>query len=141
MSSPSTLHKTRLVSTRPTEEHVNRRMKWARALRSGDYIRGQNQLRDANNCFCPLGVANDVYLKELSPARGWLKNNGVWEFGGTRYFLSDAAVAFYGMNRWGAFYIPSDENVHTIPEMNDTRNWPFEQVAQLLEDPRIVWMP
>jgi hypothetical protein len=141
MTTPTALHKIRLESTKPSEMHLNRRRKWANALRSNDYIRGQNQLRDANNCYCPLGVGNDVFYNELKPQLGWQKNNGVWEFGGSRYFLSDAAVVFYGINRWGAFYIPVDDNVHTIPEMNDTRNWQFEQIAQLLDDPRVVWIP
>lgn len=135
------LHKIRLESTRPNIIVTNRRQKWARALRSHDYLRGQGRLCDVNNAFCPLGVALDVFEKEMKPAIGWQKYDKGWDFNGSKFFLTDAAVEFYGMNRWGAFYIPNDNNVHTIPEMNDVRNWPFEQTADLLEDPRVVWIP
>lgn len=38
-------------------------MKWAKALRSGEYKRGIGQLRDNNNKFCCLGVLCNLHAQ------------------------------------------------------------------------------
>jgi hypothetical protein len=44
-----------------TDEQREHRRQWAEALRSGKYQQGIGRLRRDDDCFCPLGVACDLY--------------------------------------------------------------------------------
>lgn len=37
---------------------------WLAALESGDYKHSKGYLRESDDCFCPLGVLCDLYIKE-----------------------------------------------------------------------------
>lgn len=138
----SELHRIRLAATQPSPQVLHRRAMWAQALRSNNYLRGLRKLRSPLNEFCPLGVAGDVFARELHREGLWTKDTtGEWRFQKSRFFISDEVANWYGINRFGAFFVPNDDNVHTIPEMNDERGWTFEDTAALVEDPRIVWAP
>lgn len=134
------LHRARLESTKPNEEILNRRLGLARVFRSGTYLKGTKILRNLANCFCPLGVLADVHHQETKRGE-WTRDDVSWQFDKSRYFPSAEAAAYFGLNRYGTFYVPNDANMHTWPEMNDERGWEFTDFANLLEDPRIVWVP
>lgn len=44
---------------------------WIPALRSGDYMQGQEYLRPTPNTYCCLGVACDLYMKLVDDQTEW----------------------------------------------------------------------
>lgn len=51
------------------QEIKHRRAEWAAALTSGDYLQGRNALGRTTGEFCCLGVACEVFAKELDIIR------------------------------------------------------------------------
>ncbi len=86
---------------------------WVKALRSGVYKQGRNQLRNPRNEFCCLGVAADVF----NPER-WLKTD--------RCRYEDSSLS-----------LPSrllpDEFQDILATMNDTDRNDFNEIADFIE--------
>lgn len=110
------------------------------ALRSGEYEQGKKQLRDGEK-FCCLGVACDVYRKEIG--------KGEWEdqkFLGERIFLPDVVQEYFGFKTTeGSFVIKQSPFIDcdreyfgfktskSLTALNDT-GVTFPEIASLIEN-------
>jgi len=100
-------------------------MKWIKALRSGDYIQGQAELRNLNNKYCCLGVLCEITkldhgyndYTELPDEKGRMN-----------HFLSKELLEFTGIKTKCGDYINGN-----LVNDNDTREHSFEEIANTIE--------
>lgn len=89
-----------------TDEEVRQ---WTAALRSGNYTQGYTQLR-RDDCFCCLGVANEVFKLGLPDSRGILAD----EYSAKATRLPEVLQ-------------------QDLYEINDRREWSFSEIADYID--------
>jgi hypothetical protein len=107
---------------------MNKRIKklWIKALTSGEYKQGKEQLRDGDR-FCCLGVLCDIYGKQ----------KGVAWAGDT--FLGDFSALPRKVQKWAGLgesnpSLPDSKFQHaSLAEQNDYAKSGFKRIAQLIE--------
>ncbi len=99
--------------------------RWIKALRSGLYKQGTEQLKNANNEYCCLGVLCDLHSK--STGKKWHSN----------LYLGSFATAPITVAKWAGMkeqnadgYIKSGAS---LTELNDNRQYSFKQIARAIE--------
>jgi hypothetical protein len=96
---------------------------WIRALRSGEFVQGHDQLRSGDGkhkTYCCLGVLEHLYRKE----KGKVFTTKLSKFG----FTSDEARNWAGLKE--EFFAPVQER---LAGMNDNDGKTFEEIADWIE--------
>ena len=118
--------------------------KWVDALRSGKYVQGQYRLHPADDQFCCLGVACDLFAKE-NPTHGeWINGSFITLRDDSRSTLAIEVADWLGMkrdprapnlqNRNGTYGMDGIGYVGTnLVEDNDTHNKTFAEIADIIE--------
>lgn len=112
---------------------------WVDALRSGEYLQGQDLLRDANNKFCCLGVLCDFYSKATGVEWGNSFNIGRGLCMHEEYDVLPGRVAEWvglpleGGNDWTEVPVCYGSGSTTLASMND-RGDTFAQIADVIEE-------
>ena len=122
----------------PNELNANAQ-KWVDALRSGKYTQGRKALHEDNE-FCCLGVACDLYSKEVSGT--WVKEpDGSTGF----YFMVNGYSSqdnlpmpvgeWLGLNTNDGFLIPDSSPgvAQSLIELNDNFRFDFKKIADVIE--------
>ncbi len=105
-------------------------MKWAKALRSGEYIKGTGNLRyktwgseDDNQRYCCLGV-----LCEINKVESEKLNNNTYKYDGHARRLGDNIKKKFGISALGWF-----KNLHrSLAQLNDNGT-SFNKIADIIE--------
>jgi hypothetical protein len=106
--------------------------KWIAALRSGEYTQAKEVLKNESG-FCCLGVLCDLYSKE---------KNIPWKPGGIGLSIEDCYFSLPAkVIEWAGFKNKKPIPIVTLPdgrfeglsELNDTFNFSFNQIADLIE--------
>lgn len=115
----------------PTLEQLQNRIKWVEALRSGEYQQGKGNLRKGER-FCCLGVACDVFKAQIGV--DWSNDQcGVFTFLGERNVLPSAVQDCLALTAGGSL----DKRVErraVLWSLNDSLDYSFDQIAQVIED-------
>lgn len=154
----TTLDYLRLPVYAATEAQAEARREFYAALRSGEYTQGKGELHQINSpstSFCCLGVATQLLADRL--ALNVVEGvDGRVSYDGQRNYLPIGVAAVYGFGDnpyWGGgknvyFHIPYtqpkigrcacttinvEEEWISATEMNDTFNFTFQQIADMLE--------
>lgn len=102
------------------------RDRWIKGLRSGDFIQGstylKQKLNDGSYCHCAMGVAAELFSKEL----------------GLKRFESHGVVLFDGISAMLTHNFREELEISTnslmkIGEMNDKQNKSYADIADWLE--------
>jgi len=114
------------------------KQRWLDALRSGEYKQTTGNLRDING-FCCLGVLCDLQAQERST--NWVKRNNSYGLYGEAQTLPLSVQEWAGLDndigglvdfeyeKDGVMYVKSE----SLPEINDTWNKNFNEIADLIE--------
>lgn len=113
------------------EEYQERRERWAAALESGDYAQSQNALRDQSG-FCCLGVACDLYSKEVGGEWERLPEDSEYEyeFMDISEQMPARVMRWLGLNDSCGEYHTDGAN-KTLAELNDTGST-FTEIAAII---------
>lgn len=109
--------------------------KWVKALRSGEYKKGQYQLKtnqsNGKDTYCCLGVLTDLYIKETKHKGGWDGKNGFERF---------AASLPPKVTKWAGLKVDDpvvpfkvSRDSETLSYINDHTNKGFKSIATLIE--------
>lgn len=101
--------------------------KWVEALRSGEYFQGYGMLKH-NDSYCCLGV-----LCEISKKAKWKaiqKNSSMYLYSGNGEILPPKVWEWAGLKSGNPGI---EEHSHYLSEFNDSRNYSFEDIADLIE--------
>ncbi len=96
--------------------------KWAKALKSGEYQQGRDQLRYENK-FCCLGVLCDLYAKEHDEK--W--DDGV--FYGDAYGVPLPVREWSGLKTKTGYYTKKKFKGSDLVCLNDTERKSFKEIA------------
>ena len=118
--------------------------KWVDALRSGKYTQGQYGLRPANDTYCCLGVACDLFAKENPTEGRWRGNNFVVSgIDSSHSSLPRPVADWLGLARQPgaiaylanahATYGHGPASGQNLVQDNDTRRLTFAQIADIIE--------
>ena len=114
------------------------KQRWLDALRSGEYKQTTETLRDENG-FCCLGVLCDLHAKERG--MNWVRQTDGYELYGETQILPLSVQEWAGLDNDigglvdfeyegdGIMYVKSE----SLPEINDTWNKNFNEIADLIE--------
>ena len=114
------------------------KQRWLEALRSGEYKQTKENLQNSDG-FCCLGVLCDLHAKERGT--NWVKRIDTYELYGETQILPLSVQEWSGLNndigglvdfeyeRYGVMYVKSE----SLPEINDTWNKNFNEIADLIE--------
>lgn len=102
--------------------------KWVKALRSGEYKQGREQLRNDDDEYCCLGVACDVFKEEV---------NGEWKQNGENYQFhigGNHTVGF--MPIFLKDHLGLSENFVNVElvSANDHKELSFDEIANMIEE-------
>ena len=111
---------------------------WVKALRSGDYIQGKGYLHMEDR-FCCLGVACDLFKEQLGlTVRDNLEDEPVVvTYDGEDGTLPEAVSTLTGVDRLGSLrseVMVSGTAIYTFIELNDTAEFTFDQIADVIEE-------
>ena len=113
--------------------------KWIAALRSGEFMQGKGTLR-SGVAYCCLGVACEVFRRETANGDWFPQLFGYERFefhaglGYTVGVLPAAVVAWLGLEETSpSVYMPEYDRLIALTELNDTRDYDFAQIADILE--------
>lgn len=101
---------------------------WVKALRSGEYQQGQNELRNADG-YCCLGVLCDLYSKETGTP--WEYYDGYIEFLGHDTALPGQVQGWAGCVASPVVQFPSG-HVESLAFVNDS-GVTFDEIATMIE--------
>jgi hypothetical protein len=107
--------------------------KWLKALRSGEYKQGQENLHPKDGSFCCLGVLTDIYIKEIG--RDWEEDSSCYVFNGCGGLLPSEVMKWAGLESeeaWDNTLRMSDEEYNSLSVMNDSGRT-FEEIAEVIE--------
>lgn len=112
----------------PNRENIR---KWVDALRSGEYRQGYGRLRsDGSNAYCCLGVACDV-----SGVGRWTgslyETDGEMPWGVSGLELPNPVVRWLGLDDRDPYMESAGGD--SLSSLNDSENWDFDKIADLLE--------
>ena len=106
---------------------------WVAALRSGKYEQGPGFLKQDDK-YCCLGVACDIYIRSnegLSEAWEPEVCSRTWKCCGKRSTLPEAAAKWIGLrDDCGCF---RNGPAKSLVELNDSKKWSFDQIADFIE--------
>ena len=114
------------------------KQRWLEALRSGEYKQTKENLQNSDG-FCCLGVLCDLHAKERGT--NWVRKTDGYELYGETQILPLSVQEWSGLNndigglvdfeyeRYGVMYVKSE----SLPELNDTWNKNFNEIADLIE--------
>jgi hypothetical protein len=120
------------------------RTRWADALVSGQYTQGQKVLRDADNCYCCLGVLTDLYLQDHPEAKGWELTPT--DDGPGRFFCDGTSVTLPDVVRDWAGTVTSnpdvydtdsetgEDHVHSMLSTLNDKGATFAEIAAFIRD-------
>lgn len=130
-------------------EIAERREKWIKALRSGEYKQGFTRLRQDDR-YCCLGVACDVYHQMTgegqwidSSFKGFVFRIRPEDTGGAQIFLPRTVANFFGVKTPTGEFMerdamnalkPTKTYVRSLSGMNDSGEFTLEEVADFLEN-------
>ncbi len=116
---------------------------WVKALRSGEYKKGQFQLKSVDGQrFCCLGVLTDLYIKKESRKTGW---NGSAGFDSGAAALPPKVMKWAGLTERDPQVKTKDKAIvdlsgydetnqtATLSLINDRTNKGFRSIATLIE--------
>lgn len=111
--------------------------KWVDALRSGEFKQTKGCLQDADG-YCCLGVACDLYSKvhNISWASGLLDRKNFLD---ASQYLPSVVVAWLGLKDFSGsvFNRKEDGSVECkvcLLDLNDRKNFTFEEIAKVIEE-------
>ena len=101
--------------------------KWVKALRSGRYKQGKRRLKQDDR-YCCLGV-----LCNISKVSKWNKSGSYGRKGDREQSaLPECVAEWAGMKtQWGIY--PGSDQMIGLANLNDTQNYTFEQIADIIE--------
>ena len=135
--------------------------KWVAALRSGEYMQANGELRVANedgsHSYCCLGVLCELHRKEHNadgsdyhyqweslPSRLSGSHKHVGAYANHTDNLPHSVRQWAGLRQDDPTIYVADEDAdndesasageHDITYLNDDRRWPFTQLADIIED-------
>jgi hypothetical protein len=103
--------------------------KWIAALRSGKYKQGSCALRSADDEYCCLGVACDVYQQEVGGLDVAL-NGTTYSYNNMSGYLPQAVQDWLGLLRYDGLPLGDYDSLSTL---NDVEELSFSEIADLLE--------
>lgn len=104
-------------------------LRWAAALRSGQYKQGRKFLRQDDSHFCALGVLVDIYLKDTKQDWFFANDWGHYEALDEVSTIPDEVRSWADMDSCtGAISKHSD-----LVQMNDVAKLSFRQIADVIE--------
>lgn len=113
--------------------------KWIKALRSGEYKQGRNQLKEGD-CFCCLGVLTDLYAKEKGLTWGYQFMEGSEPVYGSAVLPHLRVLKWAGLKTANPLVaVPESikgktgRNCDSLAAMND-RGCTFDQIADVIEE-------
>ena len=95
--------------------------KWVAALRSGNYVQGQNRLRNSEGKYCCLGVLCEV-------AGITRIDSGSYKFPRSNYMWHAAAEDSWWNKQFGTAL-----NQNRLWQLNDTDEKSFAEIADYIE--------
>jgi hypothetical protein len=121
------------------------------ALRSGEYAQGKMALRTTQNEFCCMGVACDIYQKEVgdldvkveSEAYTYDDLNGYMPLKVAEWYMGKIDSNYIGLsgsNTTGTPYVSLISNVNngtrdiSYAGLNDSYDYDFNQIANVMEN-------
>jgi hypothetical protein len=113
--------------------------KWIEALRSGDYKQNYNCALNLDGTYCCLGVACEVYQKEVGdldintiPAdpHSAGKEIIVIVYDGNSNFLPEKVIKWLGLRTSNGSY---DDNKRSLTVDNDRKRKTFLEIADIIE--------
>jgi hypothetical protein len=111
---------------------------WVAALRSGDYKKGQNYLRQKGpkqDAYCCLGVLCELAVKAgvASPATGD-DGDGYYTYeDGSYAFPPDSVVEWAGLDESDPEYKTNNGHGNSLSNDNDDRGFSFNKIADRIE--------
>lgn len=115
---------------------------WVADLRSGDYEQGRAYLhtqpeQDGLEKFCCLGVLCDQAVKAGVIQRQYHPDENFWTYGKDveSLVLPSEVMEWAGMTDSNPElrFKKSSSDVNSLADLNDTYNWTFEKIADLIE--------
>jgi len=108
--------------------------KWLKALRSGEYKQTKGQLKDEKG-YCCLGVLCELHRKTVK--QKGCKWNLYNSYLGTGSILPEKVMKWAGMEtesgRLPKRIERKSKYAHNLIDLNDTLNFSFKQIAQVIE--------
>lgn len=104
--------------------------KWVEALRSGDYPQTKGCLRNTKG-FCCLGVASDLYVKEVGGKWEQTGYRDEFQFLGNTAALSEKVRVWLGMSSSSGLFKDGDK-VERLTDLNDNGIM-FKEIADIVE--------
>lgn len=100
------------------------------ALRSGEYQQGRMVLRTYNDKFCCLGVATDLYIKDVGGEWKEQNDSDYYRFyheegNSCSISLVDQIIEYYGL---------SYDKMSKLMGMNDEYRKSFDEIASYIEE-------
>jgi hypothetical protein len=109
--------------------------KWVEALESDAYPQTKGKLR-TDEGFCCLGVACDVYMKEVGgtweAAEVSFNDHMVYVFGSATEMLPSSVAEWFGIHHAPEFIV-DDGVTEEATSLNDERGWDFHQIADAIK--------
>lgn len=107
-----------------------KQQQWVEALRSGKYKQGKNVLRSADDCFCCLGVACDLFVSLEHVVK--YRENGAYSYKGV---LSEVPyeVLLSLKLRSPLGKIEGVDGEKSLAILNDKLYWNFQEIADFIE--------
>lgn len=114
-----------------TEEEVMRHRKiWTDALRSGKYQQGKCYLCKEGK-YCCLGVACEVYIEAGNSLPKEVREEGIVYYDKLNGSLPWSVCEWLNMKRQGMYF---DNTVRSLIHANDTLNFDFNKIADIIEN-------
>lgn len=126
----------------PTSEQLEHRKKWVEALRSGKYKQGTAYLC-RNGQYCCLGVACEINTDIVKKSMYISPNDyAIDSYNGAAATLPSELQDILGISPYGElttewYHIYAEP---TLVELNDLRNFTFEEIADVIENNMVIPM-
>ena len=105
------------------------RQRWIEALESGKYPQTKDHLHDDMG-YCCLGVACDLFAKELGIERKWIEHGQIELFSDLQSVMPESVVTFLDLNdNCGGAYPKLDNSLVCLNDSGKT----FEEIAAALK--------
>lgn len=112
------------MSKKLSTQEKARRM-WVRALRSGKYHWGKEQLHPTDDKHCCLGVLCEVAIKQ----------GVITSYNPHTSYLPTAVKKWVGLNSTNRDFYAPRYRIDTLAELNDeSKRNPFKQIARMIEN-------
>lgn len=113
------------------EEQKDHRKLWINALRSGNYKQGKYRLRSVDNKYCCLGVACEVAFQNGVQLQ--IRHHFHLYFYDENDGYPPMIVRdFFGLITEAGDYV-QDNNLSSLSTDNDTLNYNFDEIANIIE--------